>query len=127
MVRITKQISSFTQKEIQELFKNTRLVVGQLPLLVRVGPAQKAVGRLLLVIPKAVGSAPIRNKLRRRLKALFYQDKLYTQGKDCIVLARAGASELLYEQLQELLHKAVTATSSVIPNSPKASSDKLPE
>lgn len=107
MVRITKQISSFTQKDIQELFKNTRLVVTQPPLLVRVGPAQKPVGRLLVVTPKGVGSAPIRNKLRRRLKSLFYQEKFYALGKDCIVLARSGAGELTYEQLQTLLRNVL--------------------
>lgn len=111
MVRITKQISSFTQQEIQDLFKTTRLVHHQLPMLIRIGPAQKKVGRLLVVTPKAVGSAPIRNKLRRRLKSLFYQEKLYALGKDCIVLARQGAGELTYEQLRDLLRNTLSGPS----------------
>jgi len=110
MVRITKQISSFTQKDIQELFKNTRLVVMQPPLLIRIGPAKKSVGRLLVVTPKAVGSAPIRNKLRRRLKSLFYQEKFYSLGKDCIILARQGAGELTYEQLHTLLLNTLSSS-----------------
>lgn len=115
MVRITKQISSFTQKEIQELFKTTRLVQNQPPLLVRTGSAQKKVGRLLVVIPKAVGSAPERNKLRRRLKSLFYQEKFYAQGKDCIILARPGAADLSYEQLRTLLINTIGITTSLEP------------
>lgn len=79
-----------------------------MPLMVRIGPARHKVGRLLVVIPnKAVGSAPVRNLLRRRLKAIFYQYQLYTKGKDCVVFAHPGADKLSYQELQELLHYAI--------------------
>lgn len=106
MPRITKQISSFTQSEIKELFKTTRIVINQEKIVMRVGPAKKEIGRLLLVISRKVGSAPQRNLLRRRLKSIFYQDKFYTLHKDCIIIARPGITTIPYEELRTLLQQA---------------------
>ena len=70
----TSLLSKFTKKEIDMLFKAVR-VMGKIPAALLLGaPATQEYGRLLLVVSKKTGNAPQRNKLRRRLKDIFYKE-----------------------------------------------------
>jgi ribonuclease P protein component len=50
-----------------------------------------------------VGNAPERNLLRRQLKAIFYEEKLFERGFECIIILRKEAVPLSFAQLKELL------------------------
>lgn len=98
---------SFTQKEARECFNKARKALSSSGLTILIAPAAKQTGRILVVIPRRVGNAPQRNKLRRQLKALFYEEKLFEYPYDCIVLLRPEARVLTFAQLKELLLEGI--------------------
>jgi ribonuclease P protein component len=100
---IPRSLSSFSKSEIRLLFANARTIVRHPHLEIARAPRIKSYGRILLIIPKKVGSAPERNKLKRQLKALFYEAEWHTKEYDLIVSAKMGATRLSFDQLKELL------------------------
>ncbi len=98
--------SSFTQTEIKELFRTAHRVVKEPELTILLAPQKAEMGRLLIIIPRSVGIAVARNHLRRQLKSIFHEQKLYEYGSDCIVITRPGATKLSFARLQELLLEA---------------------
>ena len=74
MSRIAKDISSFTKNEVSDLFKVARCLKRFQGLVILAGTAQKDHGRILVITPRRSGSAAQRNKIRRRLKTIFYEE-----------------------------------------------------
>ena len=97
---------ALTRQEIAVIFKKARRVIKHpgLDILVM---ATTHPGRILVVTSRRVGNAPARNKVRRRLKAIFYEEKLATYGYDCIVIIKPGGTELTFETLRDLLMQAL--------------------
>ena len=56
--------------------------------------------RLGLVVPKAVGSAVVRNRVKRRLRAIW-RARALAIAIDCVIVARPEAAELTYAELAE--------------------------
>jgi len=107
MVRIAREITRFQSKKIiDELFKKARRVVQHPGLHILLAPAHAPLGHLLVITPRKVGNAPERNKLRRQLRTLFYQEKLYLKGYDCIIITKPGCTRITFAQLHALLLKA---------------------
>lgn len=102
MPRIARAITQFTKQEIDTLFKTARRVHTQPGLTILQAPRQGSIGRILIVVPKKVGNAPTRNKLRRQFKALFYENKLYEKEFDWVAILRPPASNLSFDQLRDL-------------------------
>jgi ribonuclease P protein component len=61
------------------------------PLRVQLAPNRHGVARVGFVIPKAVGGAVVRNRVRRRLRALMTERLDAQAGLDVVVSAGAGA------------------------------------
>jgi ribonuclease P protein component len=55
-----------------------------------------------------VGTAPERNKVRRRLKAIFYEEKLFDQGYDCVVIVKKPGVLLTFDQWKQLLIESLS-------------------
>jgi ribonuclease P protein component len=106
MPRIVRSLSQFTQHEVNTLFKNARRVAKHTELHILLAPQQKDFGRILIVASRKVGNAPTRNKIRRRLKAIFYEQKLYQKGYDCLIIVKRECAQLTFAALQEILVKA---------------------
>ncbi len=106
MPRIASKITRFTKKEIDKLFATARRRVKNQALVILLGPRQKDFGRILIITSRKVGNAPERNKVRRRLKSIFYEEKLYEAPYDCIVIVKKGAVTLSFEALKKLLYSA---------------------
>jgi ribonuclease P protein component len=106
---IARAITQFSETEIKELFRCARTVFKQIGLEIRRAPTKSEFGRILIVIPRLVGSAPQRNLIRRRIKALFYQGKLYEKKQDLIVLVRKGATKLSYQELKQIIESVFEA------------------
>lgn len=105
-LRSAKQLTTFTQKEVKQLFKSSRMLFKQDGIEVKQAPAQKPHGRILIVIPRIVGNAVKRNKLRRRIKNIYIENTYFEQPVDTIIFARYGAADLSYEALEKILAKA---------------------
>jgi len=107
MARIAREITRFSSKKaIDELFKKARRVVKHPGLHILIAPAKHEIGHILIIVPRKVGSAPERNKLRRQIKSIFYENKLYTRGLDCIAIIKPEATQLNFSQLKEMLLQA---------------------
>lgn len=106
MPRIAGKITRFTKKEIDKLFATVRRRVRSKGLVILLSPRQKDFGRILIITSRKVGNAPERNKIRRRLKSIFYEEKLYEAPYDCIVIVKKEAVILSFEALKKLLYSA---------------------
>ena len=106
MSGIAKKISKFTKREIDYLFCHARRVFRDKNCTVLVAPRQKEFGRVLIIASRKVGNAPERNLIRRRIKSIFYEEKLFAFGFDCVVIAYKKIVTLSFDQLKHLLLSA---------------------
>lgn len=101
-------LTKFRKSEIEMLFQNASLFFRSSSFVLLGAPASLSYGRLLLVIPKKIGNAPERNKLRRRLKAIFYENRLFDCHKDVIFIAKSErVNQILYQELQDVLTRYI--------------------
>ena len=103
MAGIAKRISKFTKREIDNLFKQSRRVLRNALCTILIAPRQVDFGRALIVTSRKVGNAPERNLIRRRIKSIFYEEKLYDRTVDCVIIAQKKINELSFDQLKELI------------------------
>lgn len=103
-----RSLTSFTPREIRALFKEARTVLSSPFFVIRKAPAHQETGRLLIVIPRRVGNAVQRNKLRRRLREIFYTEEGYAKKSDFVFFAKAPeVAQKSFEELQEIMKKAL--------------------
>ena len=107
MVRIFREISRFSKKEIDSLFLAAKPKARNPYFLLLQGAKGKEFGRLLPVVSKKVGNACVRNRIRRQLKSIFFTHKAYEAPFDYVVIVRRPAAELSFAQLQELFLKGL--------------------
>lgn len=103
MGSIVRKLTQFTKKEIDQLWKSAHPALKHDGFLLLKAPSQGDFGRILLVISRKVGTAPVRNKLRRRIKSIFYEHEIYDQEFDWIFFARPAATKLSFQELESLL------------------------
>jgi len=103
---IAGKITRFTKKEIDKLFDTAQRQIKNPALDILLGLRQKTFGRILIIISRKVGNAPQRNKIRRRLKSIFYKEKLYKTPYDYIAIVKKEAVALSFEALKKLLCSA---------------------
>jgi ribonuclease P protein component len=107
MSGIVGKISKFTKREIEYLFQHARRLVRNQFCTILVAKRQnKEFGRVLIVVARAVGNAPQRNLIRRRVKAIFYEEKLFNFDLDCVVIAHKKMVDLSFEQLKTIIISA---------------------
>ncbi len=105
MKDVAKQISHFGRKEVELLFDRCKASYKSKELVLLTTPCLLSSGRILLVTSRKVGNAPQRNKLRRQARAIFYEQQIFARNIDCVVLFRAPATKLSFDQLQAILVK----------------------
>lgn len=103
-----RSLSVFKTTEIRQLFAQARLVLKVPSIEIRTAPAHKGFGRILIVVPRRVGTAPQRNLIKRRFKAIFYEEKLFELKKDVLIFTWPGAAKLSFDLIKTYLQKAVT-------------------
>jgi len=105
--KISREIGRFSKKETSELFKKVKRISRHPAFDVSCAPATKDFGRILVVTPKRIAKAVKRNLTRRRIKAIFYEEKLYKRLLDCILFVKKDCLELSFEELKQLVIDAV--------------------
>lgn len=103
---ITKKISKFTKREIDYLFQHGRRIFRGKQATMLIAPRQGEFGRVLIIASRKVGNAPERNLIRRRIKSIFYEEKLYDRPYDCVIIAQKMINELSFAQLKEVILNA---------------------
>jgi ribonuclease P protein component len=107
MPSIVRKISKFTKREIDYLFQHARRVVRTQACTILVAPRQNnELGRVLIIASRKVGNAPERNLIRRRIKSIFYEEKLFMHDFDCVVIVYKKMVSLSFDQLKNLLLSA---------------------
>ena len=99
---VARRITQFQRSEIIRLLRKGKRIYSASELDIRIYPQQQDIGRILIIIPKKAGSAPERNAVRRRLRALFYEYKLYTHGYDWAWFIKPAGIHLSYHALRHI-------------------------
>jgi ribonuclease P protein component len=60
-------------------------------------------GKLLIITPRHAGKSCIRNLVRRRIKTIYYTEKLYLLSNVFVILVYKGAETTPYEDLKQFL------------------------
>jgi ribonuclease P protein component len=109
MGSISRLMTKFSRSEVDYLFLNARRTASYDAFNVLCAPRsrEQSFSKVLIIIAKRTGSAPQRNKVRRRLKAIFYQNRLYQQPFHCIVIAKKAAVHKSYQELAGLMERGI--------------------
>ncbi len=102
MPRIARRITLWSRNEIIALLHSAKRVCRHAGLDIAVAPVD-GLGRILIIIPSRVGTAPQRNRIRRRIKAIFYENKLYEKGFNWVFFVKPAASCLSFQELHALI------------------------
>lgn len=101
-----RKLTQFTQKEVDNVWQKARPALKHDGFLLLKAPRSAAFGRILIVLPKKVGSAPERNKVRRQVKSIFYEQRCFDKEFDWIFFAKPPVTNLPFQELQKLLLSA---------------------
>ena len=103
MAKISQKISKFTEKEASQLFRKAKRVFRHPCLDFLCAPSDKNFGRILVVTSKSIGKANKRNLVRRRIKSIFYEEKLFENRLDCIAIIKKDGINLPFAELKKLI------------------------
>jgi ribonuclease P protein component len=96
-------LSTFSNDEVKTIFRSASIRKKFEGIDVLCAPQLSTWGRLLVVTPRKSGNAPQRNKIRRRLKAIFYEEKFFERGYDCVVFVKKEGINLSFDELKAML------------------------
>jgi ribonuclease P protein component len=96
-----------TQTEIRKLFNKARRILKHPGLDLLIAPTSEPTGALIVITPARVGTAVERNRVRRRIKALFQKEKWNQKGFDSVIIIKKSGVLLSYEQLKDLMYQAL--------------------
>lgn len=103
---IAKKISKFSKHEIDSLFQHARRIAKTPACTILCAPRQLDFGRILIITSRKVGNAPQRNLIRRRIKALFYEEKLFESLFDYAIIAQKKLNDLSFSELKNIILEA---------------------
>ncbi|MGB8468376.1 MAG: ribonuclease P protein component [Candidatus Babeliales bacterium] len=94
--------------DVIRLLKSTRPLHRQAEIEIKAAQTKHERPFLLIVIPRAVGNAVQRNKIRRRLKALMLRHGHLVAEKDILIFVRPGAALFSFDALETIVQQAFT-------------------
>ena len=103
-----RQLFTFSKKDIQNYFKKAKFknkIDGLKLLQAKPEKDNPEFGKLLIIIPKRSGKATKRNLIKRQIKAIFYEEKLFKKPLICILFVYKSAMELSFNELKDFLVK----------------------
>lgn len=107
-MKTTRFITFFSRADTGVFFQRARRVFVNDALTILVSPRTGLVARILIVANRASGNSVQRHKLRRRLREIFYQEKLYERlAVDVAIIVRKGAMAYSFGELRENLLKVL--------------------
>lgn len=96
-------ITKFNSQEAKRFFQKAKIRKKTEGLEILIAPRSFEYGRILVITPRKSGNSPERNKIRRRLKHIFYENKMYENSFDFVVIVSKIAIDLTFDQLKEIL------------------------
>ena len=101
--KISNQLSKFSKKELDHFFNVAKSPKKNQAFTFLIAPATLPFGRILIVVSRKYGNAPQRNLLKRRLKSIFWEEKLYEKKIDLAIIARSSGKSYDFDQLKSLV------------------------
>lgn len=108
-MKLGKRIFHFSKNEVSQLLKRAKRTQRTTVFDVLASPRKHDYARLLVITPRRTAKASQRNKIRRRLKALFYEEEFYTRAYDYIFIIKKPAFDLSFDQLKTLFAEGIEA------------------
>lgn len=96
-------ITKFDSQEAKKFFKKAKIRKKIEGLEILIAPRSFDYGRILIITPRRSGNSPERNKIRRRLKHIFYENEIYEKPFDFVIIVSKNAISLNFDQLKEIL------------------------
>lgn len=106
-MKVPKDLSRFTKLEMNAVFKAAFSVhKDQFITILASRPSIKEYGRALFITPKKIGNAPKRNKIRRRIKSIIRENKLYERKQDMVFIVKSLSSKPSFDKIKKIVLKA---------------------
>ncbi len=103
---LARAITFFSPQDRKKLLHQARTIFKHAGLEIRMKSTQHPFGRILIITPKKMGAAPQRNLIKRRLKALFYEEKFYQKGFNLVIFCRKGSASIPFTEIKHILNEA---------------------
>lgn len=103
---------AWKRDDLKNVMTHARVIAREHGLIVKVAPTPHAgPGRLVVSIPKKIGSAPIRNRCRRRLRELFRTIFMPRYPSyDMVIIVRASCATKPYAELGDFFANLIVPT-----------------
>ena len=106
MITTAPRLTTLTREEVDTFFEVAKCALRKPGFTILAAPATKSYGRILVITRSNIGSAPDRNKVKRQLKAIFYEEELFKRGHDIAIVVKKEGLSASFTELQVLLSKA---------------------
>ena len=103
MNSLFRSIFSFSQPEVTALFSGAKVCLKMPGLTVLSAAAVGRDGKVLIITSRKSGNAVLRNKVRRRLRALFWMHEWFKKGHDFIIITYRQVHQLSYLEIESLI------------------------
>lgn len=101
-----RKFFQFSHSEVVSLFQSGESIFRDRFFVLLRQPRKYNYARLLVITPKKIGSAPLRNTVRRRIKAIFYEQELSELLTfDYALIVRTATLRLSFSQVTDMLNK----------------------
>lgn len=105
----SKNLSKFSKKELDTFFKHAKRVYKDQAFTILTNKTELPFAKVLIVVSKKYGNAPERNRIKRRLKSIFREEKLYEKQYNIAFIIRPEAKTWSFEKLKQLCLKVIVA------------------
>lgn len=96
-----------SQIHVKEILNKARRILKHPGLDLLVAPVQQEPSKLIVITSRHIGNAVERNTIRRRIKALFHEEKLDEKQYDWVIIVKKSGIDLSYDQLQKIIVDAI--------------------
>lgn len=109
-------LTKFKAREVEQFFNQIKFRYRKVGLEILLAPRSLDYGRLLISVPRRAGNAPQRNRFKRRIKAIYYESKLFELPFDWAVIVKGKDAALtdftiLKATLTQIADEAIKKTS----------------
>lgn len=122
MASIARRITAWREGEIRRTIRKSRRLIRSDSADVSVVKSQ-GICRVLIIIPKKVGTAVVRNRIRRRIRSLFFENKIFSQGLSWIIYVKPSLASLSFSELHNLFMSWASEASKTCASGQSSSSD----
>ena len=96
------QLSKFSKKELDSFFKQAKRVYKDQAFTILVVPKKEEFAKVLIVVPRKYGNSPQRNLIKRRIRAIFREEKLYEKPYNSAFIIRPEGKKYSFADLKKL-------------------------